>query len=499
MYDVIIAGAGPVGLFLGCELALANCKVLILEKADRPGSILKKLPFGMRGLTAPSIEALNYRGLLQEMKIPLQVKNPFAGNTPIQQRPGGHFAGIQFHLNQVDTSQWKYRLPITTDFNLMSEMEELESTFTRKALSLGVTILRGTPITSFEQTTDEVIILANNETFTAKWLVGCDGSRSVVRKIGGFEFAGTEPEFTGYTVKVAFEDPSILKMGRVLTPTGMYFQHQPGYLGIQDYDGGAFHNAGTPITREHIQAVLRRISNTNVTITNVEVATTWTDRARQATQYRKGRVLLAGDAAHIHSPLGGQGLNLGLGDAMNVGWKLAATIHGTAPAGLLDTYELERHPTGQQILDWSRAQVSIMRPTAAAHALNAILRDIMNTRDGATYFAGRIWGLQTHYQLNGDHPLTGYSVPNFNFEDGTLMSAHMEAGKGILLNFAANTSLQKFAQQFEHQVKYLTIPANDQLGLHTLLIRPDGIVAFACDEMPIIEALEQATLQWFTA
>jgi 2-polyprenyl-6-methoxyphenol hydroxylase-like FAD-dependent oxidoreductase len=184
----------------------------------------------------------------------------------------------------------------------------------------------------------------------------------VVRKQGGFEFAGTEPEFTGYSAKVDLVDAEQLAPGRVVTERGMYFQSQPGYLNLQDFDGGAFHQTGEPVTREHLQAVLRRISGTDVTVDALHVATTWTDRARQATQYRNGRILLAGDAAHIHAPLGGQGLNLGIGDAMNLGWKLAATIHGTAPEGLLDSYHAERHPVGARVLDWSRAQVAVMRP-----------------------------------------------------------------------------------------------------------------------------------------
>ena len=125
----------------------------------------------------------------------------------------------------------------------------------------------------------------------------------------------------------------------------------------------------------------------------LHIAATWTDRAYQATEYRRGRVLLAGDAAHIHSPLGGQGLNLGLGDAMNLGWKLAATIRGDAPLDLLDSYARERHPVGAQILDWSRAQVAIMRPSTSSRALESIIRDLIETRDGATYFAERVWGV----------------------------------------------------------------------------------------------------------
>ena len=187
------------------------------------------------------------------------------------------------------------------------------------------------------QSDDDVTVHAGGETFRGRWLVGCDGGRSTVRKAGGFEFVGTDPEFTGYSVEVEMADPDKLRLGRHYTPTGMYTYARPGTIAMVEFDGGAFHRT-QPITLEHVQAVLRRVSGADVTLTALKLATTWTDRAYQATAYRQGRVLLAGDAAHIHSPLGGQGLNLGLGDAMNLGWKLASTIRGDAPAGLLDSY-----------------------------------------------------------------------------------------------------------------------------------------------------------------
>ena len=418
-YDVIIAGAGPVGLFLACELALAKCSVLILEKAEDPHSPLKQLPFGIRGLSAPTVEALYRRGLLNELEIHKRLKSPHQNAGQGSRRQVGHFAGIPFHEGDIDTSQWPYRVPGSTDTSLISEMQELETVLARRAKALGVTTQRGFAITGFHQTASGVTVQSGNHTFQSKWLAGCDGSRSVVRKAGGFEFAGTEPEFTGYTAKVVIADPEKLKPGRNVTPTGMYLQSQPGYLMIQDFDGGAFHDSGTPVTLEHVQEVLRRVSDTDVTISALHTATTWTDRARQATTYRNGRVLLAGDAAHIHSPLGGQGLNLGLGDAMNLGWKLAASIKNKAPEGLLDSYYTERHPIGTEVLDWSRAQVAIMKPNPAARALYTIMRDLIDTRDGATYFAGRVWGINTRYNLGGDHPLAGRSVPNFELEDGT--------------------------------------------------------------------------------
>jgi 2-polyprenyl-6-methoxyphenol hydroxylase-like FAD-dependent oxidoreductase len=496
-YDVIISGAGPVGQFLACELALAKCSVLILEKAESPRSPLKRFPFGIRGLSAPSVEALYRRGLLNELELHKRLKSPHSNAGQGPHRQVGHFAGIPLLESNIDPSRWKNRLPSSPDASLLSEMEELETVLARRAEALNVEIKRGLPVTDFRQTEDGVTVQSSDQSFKGRWLVGCDGSRSVVRKAGGFEFAGTEPEFTGYSTQVDIADPEKLKPGRNVTPTGMYLQSQPGYLVIQDFDGGAFHSTGKPITLEHVQAVLRRISNTDVTISALHVATTWTDRARQATTYRNDRVLLAGDAAHIHSPLGGQGLNLGLGDAMNLGWKLAATIQKKAPDGLLDSYQTERHPIGAQVLDWSRAQVAIMKPSPQARALNAIVRDLVNTRDGATYFAARVWGIFTHYNLGDGHPLVGHSVPNFEFEDGTKVGELMRDGQGLLVDFEGNPALQTLASGYSDRLKYVSGRANEQLGLRTALIRPDGFIAWASDCEPDEESLKHATALWF--
>ncbi|WP_119324896.1 FAD-dependent monooxygenase [Capsulimonas corticalis] len=497
IYDVVISGAGPVGLFLACELALAKCSVLILEKAENPHSPLKQLPFGIRGLSASTIEALYRRGLLDELKIHQRLKNPHQNAGQGARRHVGHFAGIPLYDGNIDASQWKSRLPTSTSASLISEMEELETVLARRAEALGVEIQRGFAVTDFHQTEDQVTVQSSDYSFQGQWLVGCDGARSIIRKAGGFEFPGTEPEFTGYSTHVDLADPEKLSQGRVVTPQGMYLQSQPGFVVIQDFDGGAFHHTGEPITLKHVQEVLRRISNTEVTISALHIATTWTDRARQAATYRNGRVFLAGDAAHIHAPLGGQGLNLGLGDAMNLGWKLAAAIHNTAPEGLLDSYQAERHPIGAQVLDWSRAQVAIMRPDPHARAVNAIFRDLVNTRDGATYIAGRLWGLFTHYDLGGAHPLVGHSVPNFEFEDGTTIGELMRDGKGILLDFDGNTLLGALASEYDCQMKYVSGRAKEQLDLSTVLIRPDGVIAWASDSEPNEQSIRQATALWF--
>lgn len=497
-HDVIISGAGPVGLFLACELALARCSVLVLERAEHPQSPLKQLPFGIRGLSAPTVESLHRRGLLQELEIHKRLKSPHqnAGQGP--RRQVGHFAGIPFHDGDIDATQWTCRLASATPSSLISEMEELETVLLRRAETLGVDIRRGLPVTGFHQSGDGVTVHCGDQAFAGRWLVGCDGSRSVVRKAGGFEFAGTEPEFTGYTAAVDLADPEKLRPGRNMTAAGMYLQSQPGFLVMQDFDGGAFHDSGVPITREHLQDVLRRVSETDVTVTAVQAATTWTDRARQATRYRNGRVLLAGDAAHIHAPLGGQGLNLGLGDAMNLGWKLAATLKNKAPEALLDSYEAERHPLGVQVLDWSRAQVAIMAPTPQARALNAIFRDLMNTRDGASYFAGRVWGIATSYDLGGGHALAGHSVPAFEFEDGSTIGELMRDGRGVLLDFDGSPELKAVAKEWAGEgIKYLAGPVKENLGLGAALIRPDGIIAWATDRVPDCSDLKKAAARWW--
>jgi 2-polyprenyl-6-methoxyphenol hydroxylase-like FAD-dependent oxidoreductase len=505
IYDVVIAGAGPVGLFLACELRLADLSVLVLEQAEDSSSPLKRLPFGMRGLSVPTIEAFYRRGLLNDIAAPQRAKGDSGSSAStaahwMQQprRPGGHFAGIQFYYDNIDTSKWQYRLPSPAGTSMAVEMEHLESALAARANAMGVEIRRGIGVEGFDQSDEQVTTRAGGEIFRGRWLVGCDGGRSTVRKVGGFEFVGTDPEFTGYSVQVEISDPDKLRLGRHYTPTGMYTYSQPGTIAMVDFDGGAYHRT-QPITLEHVQAVLRHISGTDVTLTALQLATTWTDRAYHATAYRRGRALLVGDAAHIHSPLGGQGLNLGLGDAMNLGWKLADTIRGDAPVGLLDSYSSERHPVGAQVLDWSRAQVALMRPSQSSRALEAIIRDLIDTRDGATYFAERVWGVSLRYDLGGSHPLAGRSAPDFELVDGTKLGELLRKGKGLLLDFDARTSLQALASRWSGRITYVASDAKDRLGSSAVLVRPDGFVAWAGEAAPNHDEVAQAASRWFGA
>jgi 2-polyprenyl-6-methoxyphenol hydroxylase-like FAD-dependent oxidoreductase len=511
-YDVVIAGAGPVGLFLACELRLAGLSVLVLEQAEDPSSPLKGPPFGLRGLSAPSLEAFYRRGLLDDVHgmsatsplieafyrrdQPSEVPAPHWVQTQQSRRPAGHFAGIQFFHDDIDALKWTWRLPSPAGARMAVYMESLEAVLAARAEATGVEIRRGLGVDGFEQSDEGVTVHAGGGTFRGRWLVGCDGGRSAVRRIGGFEFVGTEPEFTGYSVEVELTDPDQLQPGLHYAPDGIYSYARPGTIAMAEFDGGAFHRT-QPITREHVQAVLRRVSGVDVTVTALKLATTWTDRACQATAYRKGRVLLAGDAAHIHSPLGGQGLNLGLGDAMNLGWKLAAAIRGDAPDGLLDSYFSERHPVGAAVLDWSRAQVAIMRPNRSSRALEAIIRDLIATRDGATYFAERVWAVSLRYDLGDGHPLVGRSVPDFELADGRKIGEFFRTGKGLLLDFDADAPLEALAGRWGDQITYTASEAKDRLGLSALLMRPDGIVAWAGEGSHSLEQAAQAASRWF--
>ena len=536
-YDVIISGAGPVGLFLACELAMRRCSVLVLEKADSAQSELKELPFGLRGLNSISVDAFYRRGLFQEFELYKKMAGKIMGGAPKptattagqdtkpppQAQPqgppkadgpsqgagppkaggppqggAGFFGGVTSSVSP-DVTQWKYRLPSSTESKLFTELREVETILHRRAAALGVEVKYGSAVTDLQQTADGVTVHAGEQSFHGKWLVGCDGSRSAVRKLGGFEYVGTPPEVTGYSTTVELAQGEKLKPGRVLTEQGLYWQLFPGYVIMQDFDGGKAHRPGEAVTRERVEEVLRRLSGTDVGVTKLHKASTWTDRCRQTTTYRNGRVLVAGDAAHIHSPLGGQGLNLGLGDAINLGWKLAATIQQRAPEGLLDTYYTERHPIGEQVLNWSRAQIATMKPDLTARALSGIIRDFINTRDGATYLAARLAGISTHYDMPGSHALVGYSVPNFELESGETVGELLHDGEGLLLDFGSTAALRQLASGYGERLKYVAGKAKEQKGVAAVLVRPDGIVAWASDSEGELDeqAVRQAAAPWF--
>jgi 2-polyprenyl-6-methoxyphenol hydroxylase-like FAD-dependent oxidoreductase len=501
VHDVVIAGAGPVGLFLACELGLAGCSVLVIERDPEPRSPWKAIPLGMRGLSAASVGAFYRRGMRQPLLTASGVRDDPGANSDTDEPPPprgvGHFAGMVLDPADVDVAALPFRLPSPALDGMMSSLEAVETVLAERASELGVEIRRGVPVSAIAQDDEGVVARAGEHEYAARWLVGCDGGRSVVRGLAGFEFVGTEPQFTGYAALVTIADPEKLRSGFALTPTGMYLRTPfEGHLGLMDFDGGAFDRSQPP-TLDHLQTVLRRISGTDVTLSAVHLASSFTDRAKQTTTYRQGRILLAGDAAHIHSPLGAQGLNTGIGDAVNLGWKLAATVHGYAPDGLLDTYTRERHPIGAGALAWTRAQTAIMKPDPHAQATQSLVRDLIGTRDGTTYMFERISGSSNRYDLGSEHPLVGRNAPDFHLEDGTRLGELMQAGRGVALDFSTDRGLRGSAMGWESRVRYASGPARNDLGLGAVLVRPDGIVAWVGDRAPGREEFERAASNWF--
>ncbi|OLT08839.1 FAD-dependent oxidoreductase [Pseudonocardia sp. CNS-004] len=502
MHDVLIAGGGPVGLFLAGELALSGCSVVVLERDQEPGSPLTALPLGLRGLTAGSAEAFYRRGLLDDIvRASGADENQVGAAADAVDAPDprgvSHFAGMGLDAADIDTSALPFRLPSPAMEGFMTSLDAVSGVLSRWVADLDVEIVRGAPVTAVTPDGEAVVATAGGQQYRGRWLVGCDGGRSAVRELAGFDFAGTEPLFTGYVARVTFADPQQLRLGFTLTPNGMYLRTPfDGHVGMMDFDGGAF-DRSTPLTREHLQAVLRRISGTDVALTDVHLATTFTDRALQATTYRNGRVLLGGDAAHIHSPLGGQGLNLGIGDAVNLGWKLAATVHGHAPDGLLDTYTGERHPVGASVLDWSRAQVATMQPGPNAPALQRLVHDLMSTPDGTTHVYRMTSGLFHRYDLGSEHPLVGGTAPDFRFEDGTRLGHLMRQGQGVALDFSGDRALAVTAKGWDGRIRYAPGQVRNDLGFRALLVRPDGIVTWAAEDAPDRDEFAQAAARWF--
>jgi 2-polyprenyl-6-methoxyphenol hydroxylase-like FAD-dependent oxidoreductase len=500
-YDVVIAGAGPVGLLLACELRLAGTSVLVFEKLADPNLPVKEGGIGARALNIPTIEVFYRRGLLPALKnAALSWTDASAGGRGLEAsargasslgecdaepakfspRSAGHFS------NMLDASSVDYRDP---DFvgrgpagaGCAISMQSLETLLSERAAQLQVEIRRGISLTDFSTDAEGATVHAGATTVRSGWLVGCDGGRSTVRKLAGFEFPGTDPQISGYAAMVEIADPDKLSPGWNRTARGTYVNGPMlGRILTLEFNG-PHEDRDAPITLEMMQTSLRKVSGTDVTLTALHAATRWTDNARQASTYRLGRVLLAGDAAHVLAPIGGQGLNLGIGDAFNLGWKLGATVNGWAPEGLLDTYTTERHPIGAWALQWTRALVALMGPKRRDLALTSLIADVIGGPGGATSLAKRISGVWQRYDLPGDHPLIGRSAPDLEFEDGRRLGEHCHDGRALLFNFNNDARISALGAQWPDRLNVMTTRLKEDSDLTALFVRPDGFVAWAAN------------------
>ena len=371
--DVTVVGAGPVGLLLACELALQGVRATVLERLTTQADTIKA-----QMISGRTYQMLAMRGLGPAIDAASEAETARLAWRPTGAT--GHFAGL-FKLDG---------LPL-----VMLTQQALERILEARATELGVTVRRGVEVTDLD--------------FGTEYVIGCDGGRSTVRKLAGFDFPGTDPTLTGYQAIVDLEGD--LPRGWHRTPTGVYACGPlQGRIMTMEYDGPP---ATREVTRDTLEASLRRVSGHDVRITAVHTATVWTDNTRQAATYRRGTVLLAGDAAHIHSPFGGQGLNLGLQDALNLGWKLA-----TGDVDLIDTYTAERHPVAARVLHNTMAQVALTRPDPHARELHSLFTDLLDLPEVRQHITAMVQGTDIRYDTGCAHPLAGTFVPGLDLSDG---------------------------------------------------------------------------------
>ncbi|MFF9364168.1 FAD-dependent monooxygenase [Streptomyces griseoluteus] len=478
--DVIVVGAGPVGLALASELALAGVSVRVLERRDSADPAMRA-----QSVNVPTAEALDRRGLLPALER-IQRETPGASGF----RFTGHFAGMSLDPGLVDWADPELAAHTAVEGARMIPQPRLEELLAGHAERLGVVVRRGVAVTSLEDTRGGVVVGTDSGSLRAGWLVGCDGGHSTVRRLAGIPFPGTDPEITGYQAVVDIADPEKLTDGWSWSPHGVYrYGPQPGRVATVEFDGGPA-DRSAPVTLADVQSSLRRVSGTDVTLTALRAAPTrWTDNTRQASTYRSGRVFLAGDAAHVHPPFGGQGLNLGVGDAVNLGWKLAAVVSGRSPEALLDTYDAERRPVGAWVLDWTRAQIGVLRGDPKSGALRGVLADLLATRDGTTYAVKQIAGVTQRLPLPGSHPWTGRYVPDVPLGNGTRLADHAHEGGFLLLD---RTPGAVFGGRARDRARVIRDEGTGVLGA---LIRPDGVVAWATDT-PDEHGLDEALSRW---
>ncbi|MCZ7415033.1 rifampin monooxygenase [Streptomyces sp. WMMC897] len=470
MTDVIVVGGGPTGLLLACELRLHDVDVVVLEKLTEPTRESRG-----QGLHTRSVELMDQRSLLGRF---LDVSETF--------RVGGLFGGVM--------KAWPERLDTAHPYGLATPQPVTERLLNERARELGAEIRRGHEVVGLSQDEDGVTVeLAGRAPLRARYAVGCDGGRSLVRKRLGVGFPGEPASVETLLGEMELtEDPeAVAAVVAEVRRTQLRFGAAPsgdGVFRLVVPAEGVSEDRTAPPTLEEFRQRLRAVAGTDFGAHSPRWLSRFGDATRQAERYRVGRVLLAGDAAHVHPPTGGQGLNLGIQDAFNLGWKLAAAVAGWAPEGLLDSYHAERHPVGARVLENTRAQITLLGTDPGATALRELFARLMDLEEVNRYVTGMITAVDVRYDLGEGHALLGRRLRDVPLKRGRLYEL-THRGRGLLLDQTGRLSVDGWADRVDH-----VVDVSEELDVPGVLLRPDGHVAWAGEDR---RELHPHLARWF--